>query len=77
MAKGQRVAIEPFDLLVREVRLLPAYLNPHTHLRAAHMIAAGQLQLEPLISRIIGLGNLADEIGGNPRQGDVKVMVRP
>ena len=77
MPKGQKVAIEPFDLLVREVRLLPAYLNPHTHLRAVQMIADGQLQLKPLISRVIGLGNLADEIGGDPRQGDVKVMVRP
>jgi L-iditol 2-dehydrogenase len=77
MAKGRSMPVEPWDLLVREVQLLPAYLNPHTHARAAEMIAAGQLQLEPLISRIVSLDALPEEVGGEPRQGDVKVMVRP
>jgi len=39
MAKGQTVPVEPFDLLFRELRLEAAYLNPHTHARAAAMIA--------------------------------------
>jgi L-iditol 2-dehydrogenase len=69
--------LEPFDLLFREVRLEAAYLNPHTHARAATMIAAGQLQLLPLISRRIGLSELPAELRAPPRQGDVKVMVRP
>lgn len=77
MAKGQKVEVEPFDLLFREVRLLPAYLNPHTHRRAAQMIADGVLDLDPLISRTIGLEELPAELAAEPRQGDVKVMVRP
>jgi threonine dehydrogenase-like Zn-dependent dehydrogenase len=77
MAKGQRVEVEPFDLLFREVQLRPAYLNPYTHRRAAQMIAAGQLRLDPLISRIIALDDLPDELAAEPRWGDVKVMVRP
>ena len=77
MAKGQQVAIEPWDLLVREIRLEPAYLNPYTHARAAQMIVTRALRLEPLISRIIGLGELPEELCGDPRFGDVKVMVRP
>jgi L-iditol 2-dehydrogenase len=77
MAKGVEVAVEPFELLFREVQLRPAYLNPHTHRRAAEMIAAGQLQLSPLISRIIGLDELPGELAAAPRFGDVKVMVRP
>ena len=77
MAKGQTVEVEPFDLLFREVRLLPAYLNPHTHRRAAQMIADGVLDLDPLISRTIGLEELPGELAAEPRQGDVKVMVRP
>jgi L-iditol 2-dehydrogenase len=76
MAKGRRMEIEPWDLLVREVRLEPAYLNPHTHGRAAAMIAAGALKLDPLISRVVGIGDVAGELGGEPRFGDVKVMVR-
>jgi L-iditol 2-dehydrogenase len=77
MAKGQQVEVEPFDLLFREVQLRPAYLNPHTHRRAAEMIAAGQLQLDPLITRIVGLEDLPAELAAEPRLGDVKVMVRP
>jgi L-iditol 2-dehydrogenase len=76
MAKGRRMEIEPWDLLVREVRLEPAYLNPHTHGRAAAMIAAGVLTLEPLISRVVGIGDVPGELAGEPRFGDVKVMVR-
>lgn len=77
MAKGVQVEVEPFDLLFREVQLRPAYLNPYTHRRAAEMIAAGQLQLDPLISRVIRLEELPDELAAEPRFGDVKVMVRP
>ena len=77
MAQGRRVAVEPFDLLLREVRLEAAYLNPHTHGRAAAMIAAGQLQLDPLISRSIGLDELPGELAASRASGEVKVMVRP
>ncbi|MDO8359439.1 MAG: zinc-dependent alcohol dehydrogenase family protein [Devosia sp.] len=77
MARGTKVAVEPFDLLVREVRLEAAYLNPHTHARAATMIAASQLKLVPLISRIIGVDGVPAELLAEPRFGDIKVMVRP
>jgi L-iditol 2-dehydrogenase len=76
MAKGRRMEIEPWDLLVREVRLEPAYLNPHTHQRATRMIAEGALRLDPLISRVVGLDSIPGELAGEPRLGDVKVMVR-
>jgi threonine dehydrogenase-like Zn-dependent dehydrogenase len=77
MAKGQQVAIEPWDLLTREIRLESAYLNPHTQRRAAETIASGALRLAPLITRTITLEELPAELGGNPSLGDVKVMVRP
>jgi L-iditol 2-dehydrogenase len=76
MAKGTRVEVEPFDLLVREVRLEPAYLNPHTHGRAAAIIAAGMLDLRPLISRVVGIADVPGELARGPQAGDVKVMVR-
>jgi len=76
-AQGQRMEIEPWDLLVRESRLLPAYLNPHTHARAASMIAGGTLQLDPLISRVVGIGDIARELAGVPAFGEVKLIVRP
>ncbi len=75
--EGQQVAIEPWDLLTREIRLESAYLNPHTQRRAAEMIASGALRLAPLITRTITLEELPAELSGNPSVGDVKVMVRP
>ncbi|MEP7239714.1 MAG: zinc-dependent alcohol dehydrogenase family protein [Devosia sp.] len=77
MARGQRMQIEPWDLLVREIRLEAAYLNPHTHRRAVEMIAAGALALDPLISRVVDIAAVPGELAGEPRLGDVKVMVRP
>jgi L-iditol 2-dehydrogenase len=56
---------------------VPAYLNPHTHRRAAAMIAAGALRLDPLVSRVVGIDAVPDELATEPRFGEVKVMVRP
>ena len=77
MAKGVTVPVEPFDLLVREIRLEAAYLNPHTHRRAAQMIADGGMILDPLISRVVGIDAVPDELGDAPKFGDIKIMVRP
>jgi len=74
---GKTVAIEPFDLLVREVDLLTAFLNPFTQGRATRLIAEGRLQLDPLISRVIPLTEAPAAIATPARPGEVKVMVRP
>ncbi|WLR98054.1 zinc-dependent alcohol dehydrogenase family protein [Shinella sumterensis] len=77
MPQGETVAIEPFDLLFREVRVLTAFLNPDTHARAATLIAEGTIRVEPLISRRIGLDALPDALANPPRPGEVKVLVMP
>ena len=77
LPKGQKVQIEPFDLLFREISLIPSFLNPFTHARATAMIADGMIRLDPLISRVIGLDEAADAIANPPRAGEVKVIVRP
>jgi L-iditol 2-dehydrogenase len=77
LPKGERVPIEPFDLLFREVQLRFAFINPFTHGRAASLIADGRVAVEPLISREIGLGEAAEAIAAPARPGEVKVLVRP
>lgn len=74
---GQRVAIEPFDLLFREIALLFAFVNPFTQGRAAALIASGAIAVEPLISRQIPLAEAADAIARPARPGEVKVLVLP
>ncbi len=77
LPQGETVAIEPFDLLFREIQLHHAFLNPFTQGRAAALIASGRLTLDPLISRVIPLADLPATLAAPPRPGEIKVLVRP
>jgi 2-desacetyl-2-hydroxyethyl bacteriochlorophyllide A dehydrogenase len=77
MPKGEPVAMEPFVLLTNEIRLEGAYLNPHTHGRAAELIASGRLKLDPLITRTIAIEEVPGVIAAPPGYGDVKVIAVP
>lgn len=77
MPKGETVAIEPFDLLFREIRLEGAYLNPFTHARAARMVAEDALDLDRLVTRRIGIEELPAVLAAPPQPGEVKTIVLP
>jgi L-iditol 2-dehydrogenase len=77
LAAGEKVAIEPFDLLFREVALLTAFINPFTQTRAADLIARGRVEVDALITRSIGLHETPEAIRNPARAGEVKVMVLP
>jgi L-iditol 2-dehydrogenase len=77
MPQGEKVGIEPFDLLFREIQLLHSFINPFTQTRAAAMLMAGQVQVGPLISRIIPLDEAAAVIANPAAPGEVKVLVVP
>lgn len=74
---GMEVPMTPFDLLVNEVSIRPAYLNPFTHDRAAALVASGVLELDRLVTRTIGLDEVAAVVGSAPAPGEIKVIVRP
>lgn len=74
---GQKVQIEPFDLLFREVQLLSSFINPFTQDRAAAMIAQGKLQIAPLISRTLPLEEAAEAIANPARPGEIRAIVLP
>ncbi len=75
MAQGDKVSIEPFDILFRELRVLGSFINPHTHRRAADLVASGRINVEALISREIALDDAPDVIRNPPAPGEVKVLV--
>ncbi len=77
LPQGERVLIEPFDLLFREIRLLHSFLNPFTQSRAIRMLQSGQVQVGPLISRRIGLSEAPAAIAKAALPGEVKVLVLP
>jgi L-iditol 2-dehydrogenase len=62
LPRGERVPIEPFDLLFREIQLRFAFINPFTQARAAELIASGKVTVAPLISRVIPLTEAAEAI---------------
>jgi L-iditol 2-dehydrogenase len=75
MAQGDKVRIEPFDILFRELRVLGSFINPFTHRRAADLVAAGTINVEKLISRTVTLDEAPEVIGSPPAAGEVKVLV--
>ncbi len=77
LAQGARVAIEPFDLLFREVQLRFSFINPFTQARAADLISSGRVAIAPLISRRIPLDAAAETIARAAEPGEVKVLVLP
>jgi threonine dehydrogenase-like Zn-dependent dehydrogenase len=77
MPQGETIAIEPFDLLFREVKLVTSFLNPFTHRRAAELVASGRIEVEKLISRKVSLDEAPQVISNPPLPGEVKVLVVP
>jgi L-iditol 2-dehydrogenase len=77
LPQGTQVAIEPFDLLVREVSVLTSFLNPFTQSRAVDLIALGLIACEPLISARVDLDRAVRVIRDDPAPGEVKVIAVP
>lgn len=77
MPKGEEVAVSPYDLLVKELRIESAWLNPLTHGRAAQMIGAGVLELDRLITRTIPLAEVPGVVGAAPAFGEIKIIAVP
>ena len=75
MPQGEKVRIEPFDILFRELRVLGSFINPFVTERAAELVASGALELDKLITRRIGLEEAVDVIAHPPAPGEVKVLV--
>jgi L-iditol 2-dehydrogenase len=75
--KGATIAVEPFDLLTRELRVEPAWLNPLTHARAARLIADGVLELDRLVSRTVPLSEVPAIVGSPPAFGEIKIVAVP
>ena len=77
MPKGEEVAVSPYDLLVKELRLESAWLNPLTHGRAAAMIASGVLELGKLVTRTVPLAEVPGVVGAAPELGEIKIIAVP
>lgn len=75
LAAREKVQIEPFDLLFREVQMLFSFINPFTQGRAARLIAEGKVNVAPLLSRTLPLDEAAAAIIAPPRPGEIRALV--
>jgi len=69
------VPVNPFDVFARELKIMGSHLNPFTHGRAVALAGSGLLQLGPLVTRTVSLGEIPDVLAQPPRRGEVKVQV--
>ncbi|MGO7418233.1 iditol 2-dehydrogenase, partial [Rhizobium ruizarguesonis] len=65
------------DFVYQQIEGQNRHLNPFTHSRAAAMVASGALELDALVTKTIGLEEVADVVGKAPLPGEIKVIVRP
>lgn len=72
-----RVEIAPLDLLLREVRLQPSFVNPFTQARAADLIATGAIDVAPLVTRQISLEDAPAVIAAPAPSGEIRAIVVP
>jgi len=73
---GETVAIEPNLVFRKELTIRGARINPFTHARAIAAMASGQVNVAPLLSRMIPLEDLA-RILEEPAGADIKTLVIP
>lgn len=71
------VDFNPFQLVIKELRIQGSYLNPLTQRRAADLIDGKKLKLDPLISKVLTLDEVPDVLSKPPAEGDIKYIVKP
>ncbi len=77
LPQGDKVSIEPFDLLFREITLIHSFINPFTQSRAIQMLRDGTVDPALLISRVVGLSDAPRAIANPALPAEVKVLVVP
>jgi L-iditol 2-dehydrogenase len=71
------VDFNPFQLVIKELRIQGSFLNPLTQRRAAELIDGGKLKLDPLISKVLSLDEVPSILNQPPADGDIKYIVKP
>lgn len=74
LPQGEKVSVEPFDLLFREIDLKFSFLNPFTHERATQLISDETINVRPLISRLASLNDVRDIVSGCSQDSSVRVV---
>ncbi|HQK91915.1 MAG TPA: zinc-dependent alcohol dehydrogenase family protein [Armatimonadota bacterium] len=70
------VAVEPYDLFMRELTVRTSFTNPFTSARALRLIAAGRVDLTPIISHTFALADFGACMDSMRAGVSIKAQVR-
>ena len=76
-ASDATLEINPFNLVVNELRIQGSFLNPLTQARAAELVESGKLNLDILISKVVDLSGVKTILDAPPAEGDIKYIACP
>ena len=69
--------VNPFNIVVNELRIQGSFLNPLTQGRAAELVESGKLNLDILISKVVDLADVQAILDAPPAEGDIKYIACP
>ena len=76
-ASDATLEINPFNIVVNELRIQGSFLNPLTQARAAELVESGKLNLDILISKVVDLSGVKTILDAPPAEGDIKYIACP
>ncbi len=76
-AADTNLEINPFNIVVNELRIQGSFLNPLTQARSAELVGSGKLNLDILISKVVDLDGVKAILDAPPAEGDIKYIVCP
>ncbi len=74
--QGVKVAIEPYELYRKELRLVASNINPFTMEKAVALLAAGTVKVQGIVSHPVGLADLPKLLLGKPAPDEIKAALR-
>ena len=76
-ASDATLEVNPFNIVVIELRIQGSFLNPLTQARAAELVESGKLNLDILISKVVDLSGVKAILDAPPAEGDIKYIACP
>ena len=76
-ASDANLEVNPFNIVVNELRIQGSFLNPLTQARAAELVESGKLNLDILISKVVDLSGVKAILDAPPAEGDIKYIACP
>ena len=73
--KGARVAVEPYELYRKELRLVASNINPFTMEKAIALLAKGAVRVTGIVSERVTLDDLPRLLLSKPGAGEIKAAL--